>query len=91
MFFSIILAFPLTHFLLNIYVLYGNKATLKIFGVDDKRINQLAMPSIIFLSMFFFALLIAIYLNIEKKFVANTIFVGIMITAYMVITFFRLT
>jgi hypothetical protein len=91
MFFSAILVFPIAYFLLHILQLYDSKGPLKAFGVNDKLIAQLAMSSFVFLIIFFAAFLLAIYFNIKKKYVTNSVFLGIMIVFYMMITLFGLS
>ena len=85
-FFSVMLIFPIAFFLLHILELYDDKGTLKTFGVSEKLITSLAMPSFIFLAIYFSALLLSIFLNVKKKYVTNTIFLGIMIVSYIIIT-----
>ena len=85
-FFSFVLLFPIAFFLLHILQLYDSKGALKVFGVNDELIASMARPSIIFLIIYIAALLIAIFLNVKKKFVANTIFLSIMIVIYMLLT-----
>jgi hypothetical protein len=90
-FFSIVLVFPIVYFLLHILQLYDSRGPLKAFGVDDKFIFQLARNSFIFLIVYVTAFLIAIYFNIKKKYVTNSIFLTVMIVIYIIITLFRLS
>lgn len=87
-FFSVVLLFPMMFFLLHIVQLYDSKGPLKFFGVDDEFIAALARPSIIGLIIYAVTFLIAIFLNIKKKYMANTIFLGIMIVIYIFLPLF---
>jgi len=79
---------PIIYFLLHILSLYDSNGTLKTFGISDKVIFQLAMPSLILIIIYFLAFLLAIYFNIQKKYLTNSIFLGTMIIAYFIITWF---
>ncbi len=75
---------------MHVLDLYDSKGPLKTFGFDDKSINQMAMPYIIFFVIYLGALLLAIYFNVKRKYVTNAIFLTVMIISYMIITTFRL-
>ena len=79
---------PIIYFLLHILSLYDSNGTLKAFGFSDKVIFQMAMPSFISLAIYIVAFLLAIYFNIKKKYLTNSIFLGTMIIAYFIITWF---
>lgn len=79
---------PIAYFLLHILALYDSNGPLKAFGVADKLIFRLAIPSLILISLYFVAFLLAIYLNIKKKYLLNSIFLGSMIIVYFVIAWF---
>src|ERR1700761_837297 len=85
-FFSIVILFPITFFSLHIFQLYDSKGPLKYFGVNDELITSLARPSIIWLIIYAIVFSISIFLDIKKKYVANTIFSSIMIIIYMCLT-----
>jgi len=87
-FLTVFLLDPITYFLLHILSLYDSNETLKTFGISDKVIFQLAMPSLILMVIYSIALFLAIYFNIKKKYLANSIFSGTMIIAYFIIAWF---
>lgn len=87
-FFSAVLLFPILFFSLHILSLYDSKGSLKLFGFKNEDIAPLAMPSITWLTIYVAALLIAIFLNIKKRYVANTVFLGVMIIIYILLTRF---
>ena len=89
-FFSVIMIFPITFFSLRICELYDSKGPLKLFGADNKLINQMATKPIVFLIAYTLALTIAIFLNVKRRYTANTILLSVMIFFYMVTTFFNL-
>lgn len=86
--FSIVLLFPMTFFLLHILQLYDSKGPLKSFGVNDKLIASLAGPSITWLIIYVVAFLISIFLNIKKKYIANSLFLSVMIVIYIFLPLF---
>lgn len=87
-FFSVILLFSIANFSLHIFQLYDSKGPLKSFGVDQALIATMARPSLILLVIYVIALITAIFLNVKKKYIANTIFLSAMIVIYMAVTFF---
>lgn len=89
-FFSVMMICPITFFSLHIYELYDSKGPLKLFGVDNKLINQMATKPIVFLIVYTVTLTIAIFLNVKRRYTTNTILLSVMILFYMVTTFFNL-
>jgi len=87
-FLTVFLLDPIIYFLLHILSLYDTNGTLKTFGFSDKVIFQLAMPSLILIVIYSVAFLLAIYFNIKKKYLTNSIFSGTMIIAYFIIAWF---
>jgi uncharacterized membrane protein len=79
---------PIIYFLLHILSLYDTNGTLKAFGFSDKVIFQLEMPSLILTAIYSAAFLLAIYFNIKKRYLINSMFLGTMITAYFIIAWF---
>jgi len=89
-FFSMFLVFPIGYFLLHILPLYDSNEPFKAFGVSDKLIAQIAMPSIVLLGVYTSGFLFSIFLNIRKKYITNIVFLSIMIVFYLIIIIFRL-
>jgi hypothetical protein len=82
---------PIIYFLLHILSLYDSNGTLKTFGISDKVIFQLATPSLILIVIYSTSFLLAIYFNLKRKYLPNSIFLGTLIIAYFIIAgFFKL-
>jgi hypothetical protein len=79
---------PIIYFLLHILSLYDANGTLKTFGFSNKVIFQLARPSLILITIYSAAFLLAIYFNFKKKYLINSIFLGTVIIAYFIIAWF---
>lgn len=75
--------FPLQ---IHIIELFDNKGPLKAFGVSNNTIVSMALPSFILFAIYLTAFLLSIFLNIKRKYMANTIFLSGMIVLYMIIT-----
>jgi hypothetical protein len=88
MFFTVVLVFPIAFFVLHIFQLYDNDS-LKLFGVKNDLLFDMAKGSITLLTVYVVAFVIAIFLNLKKRYVANSIFVSVMFAIYMIITAFQ--
>lgn len=87
-FLTVFLLDPILYFLLHILSLYDTNGGLRTFGFSEKVIFELAMPSLILIVIYSATFLLAIYFNIKKKYLINSIFLGTMIIAYFIITWF---
>lgn len=87
-FFLIALVFPIAFFLLSILSEYDSKGPLKTFGVANDLIFAVVKPYIICLAIYSLALGVSIFLNIKKKYIANVIFLSVMLVAFVFLPYY---